>query len=133
MKYLLLVLCLVGCATAELPTYQPANNDEYIEQLEAQSDQEIKAETLKVYTYAGIAVFMAGVATLSFTPRIRSGALLMLGGSLAMASPFILNSDWFGWVFGVALTLALLDGLWLLYRFSAQYIANKNQAKQTEQ
>jgi len=91
------------------------------------SDQEIKADTLKVYTYAGIAVFMAGVATVSFTPRMRSGALLILGGSLAMASPFILNSDWFGWVFGVAFTLALLDGLWLLYRFSAEYIANKKQ------
>jgi hypothetical protein len=121
MRYLILALCLVGCATAELPTYQPANNDEYIEQLQAQSDQEIKADTLKVYTYAGIAIFMAGVATLSFTPRIRSGLFLMLGGSLAMASPFILNSEWFSWIFGVAITLALLDGLWILYKFSKQF------------
>lgn len=125
MKYLLLCLLLVGCATASVPSYIPADNDEYIEQLEAQSDQQIKADTLSLYSYAGIGMFVAGVALLSFTPRIRSAALLMAGGALAMASPFILNSAWFQWLLGTASWLAVAGGLYVLYRLVAKYLKNR--------
>ena len=128
MKYfILLTFFLIGCTTAKVPVYEPADNDEYIEQLEAQSDQEIKADTLQVYTYVGVGLFTAGVAMLAFTPKVKSALVIMLGGGLAMGSPFIFNSEWFAWIFGTALALALLDGLWILYRFSVQYVANKSQ------
>lgn len=126
MKYfILLSFFLAGCVATKMPTYQPADNDEYIEQLEAQTDQEIKADTLQVYTYVGVGLFTAGVAMLAFTPKVKSALVIMLGGGLAMGSPFIFNSDWFAWIFGTALAFALLDGLYVLYRFSVQYIANK--------
>ena len=134
MKYfILLSFLLAGCVASKMPTYQPADNDEYIEQLEAQSDQEIKADTLQVYTYVGVGLFTAGVAMLAFTPKVKSALVIMLGGGLAMGSPFIFNSEWFAWIFGTALALALLDGLYLLYRFSMQYVANKKTEIQDEQ
>jgi hypothetical protein len=125
MKYfILLSFLLIGCTTTHLPAYQPADNEEYIEQLEVQSDQEIKSNTLQVYTYAGIGLFTAGVAMLAFTPKVKSALVLMVGGGLAMGSPFIFNSEWFAWIFGTALAFALLDGLWLLYTFSYSCIKN---------
>ncbi|CAB5178928.1 hypothetical protein UFOVP157_54 [uncultured Caudovirales phage] len=134
MKYfILLSFFLAGCVASKMPTYQPADNDEYIEQLEAQTDQEIKADTLRIYTYAGIGLFTAGVAMLAFTPKIKSALVIILGGGLAMGSPFIFNSDWFAWIFGTALAFALLDGLYILYRFSVQYISNKTGKIDTKQ
>lgn len=125
LRLVLLSLLLVGCVTASAPVYQPADNEEYIEQLEAQTDQEIKADTLRIYTYAGIGLFTAGVAMLAFTPKVKSALVIMLGGGLAMGSPFIFNSKWFEWIFGTALAFILLDGLYILYRFTIQYIPNK--------
>ena len=124
-QLLILSLLLVGCVTANTPVYEPANNDEYIQQMEAQSDQEIKGNTIQVYTYAGIGLFTAGVAMLAFTPKTKSALVIMLGGGLAMSSPFIFNSKWFEWIFGTALAFILLDGLYILYRFTIQYIPNK--------
>jgi hypothetical protein len=126
MKFLyLLSFLLLGCANVNTPRYEPANNEEYIEQYEAQSDQEIKANTLQVYTYAGVALFTAGVAMIAFTPRIKSGLIMLLGGLLAMGSPFIFNTEWFAWVFGVALAIALLDGLYVLFRLTVKYVEEK--------
>jgi hypothetical protein len=134
MKYfILLSFFLAGCVASKMPVYQPADNDEYIEQLEAQTDQEIKADTLQVYTYVGVGLFTAGVAMLAFTPKVKSSLIIMLGGGLAMGSPFIFNSDWFGWVFGTALVIALLDGLFILYRFTMKCIQDKTGKVDTEQ
>ena len=122
---LFLSMLLAGCANVNTPHYEPLDNEEYIEQLEAQSDQEIKANTLEIYTYAGVALFVSGVAMVAFTPKIRSGLIMLLGGLLAMGTPFIFNAEWFGWVFGVAIVIALLDGLYVLFRFTKKYVETK--------
>lgn len=117
---------MVACTS--MPSYEPETNDEYIEQLEAQSDQEIKAETLRTYTYAGIAMLVAGVSMIAFTSRYKSGLIFAVTGAIVMAFPFIFNSKWFDWVFGISIALILLDGLWFLFRFTAKYINNKANA-----
>lgn len=129
MRYLLMILFVVGCTTASVPSYQPADNEEYIEQLEAQTDQAIKGNTLQVYTYAGIGLFTAGVAMLAFTPKVKSGLVMMLGGGLAMSSPFIFNSKWFDWIFGIASAFVLIDCLWFLYVFTSGYIKKVKENK----
>jgi hypothetical protein len=119
--FTLLALLLTGCATKHTPVYEPANNDEYIEQVEAESNAEIKSNTLQTYTYAGIGLFTAGVALVAFTPKMKSGVIMMGGGGLAMGSPFIFNSEWFDWVFGIATAIIVIDGLYFLWRFSTNY------------
>jgi hypothetical protein len=108
MRLLLLSLLLVGCAT-ELPVYQPENNDEYIEQLIAQTDSQIKAETSRTYAYAGVALLVAGVAMLAFTPKITSGLIITASGAGLMAFPFILNSEWFNWIAGGFILFLAVD------------------------
>ena len=126
MRLLLLSLLLVGCAT-ELPTYQPENNDEYIEQLQAQTDSQIKAETSRTYAYAGVALVLAGVATLAFTPKITSGLIVTASGAGLMAFPFILNSEWFDWIAGGFLLFVAVDGAIFIYKF----FNNKNHSDNT--
>lgn len=108
MRLLLLSLLLVGCAT-ELPVYQPETNDEYIEQLIAQTDQQIKAETSRTYAYAGIALLVAGVATLAFTGKYISGLIISLAGVIIMTFPFVLNSEYFDWIAGGFLLFVAVD------------------------
>lgn len=125
MKKLFLLLLLTGCASVNTPHYEPADNEEYIEQLEATTDQKIKADTLQVYTYVGAALFAAGVLLVALTPRFKSGVVITLGGLLAMGTPFILNAVWFDWVFGVAVSIALVYLLYFLFRKTADYISSK--------
>lgn len=123
MRLLLLSLLLAGCAT-ELPVYQPETNDEYIEQLIAQTDQQIKAETSRTYAYAGVALLVAGVATLAFTGKYVSGLIISLAGGIIMTFPFVLNSEYFDWIAGGFILFVAIDGLIFLYKFKI----NKNKS-----
>lgn len=130
-KLFLLSLLLVGCETAK-PSYEPQNNDEYLEQLETFSDQKIKADTLQVYTYVGAALFAAGVLLVALTPKFKSGVIIALGGLLAMGTPFVFNSEWFSWVFGIAVVFALLNVLYVLFRTTMNYIESKRNNSNNE-
>lgn len=110
MRLLLLSLLLVGCAT-DLPVYQPETNDEYIEQLRAQTDQQIKAETSRTYAYAGIALLVAGVAMLAFTEKYLSGVIVSGSGAIIMTFPFVLNSEYFDWIAGGFILFIAIDGI----------------------
>jgi len=125
MKYIFLLFILTACANVNTPSYDPINNDEYIEQLEAQNDQKIKADTLQVYAYLGAALFASGVAMLAFTPRVRSGLIMLLGGLVAMGTPFVFNSPWWNWSIGLFVFIVFADGLYLLFRKTAEYISSK--------
>lgn len=128
MKFLIIIsFLLAGCIASQMPSYEPSTNEEYIEQYEAHTDAEIKADTIQVYTYAGIALFTAGVAMCALTPRIKSGIIMIAGGALAMSTPFVFNSEWFAWVFGTAVAIALLDGLYILFRLSKRYLEQYRQ------
>jgi hypothetical protein len=124
-KYITLCLFMVACTS--VPSYEPENNDEYIEQLIAQTDSQIKAETSRTYAYAGVALVLAGVAMLAFTPKIASGLIITASGIGLMAFPFILNSEWFDWIAGIFVSFVLIDGLIFLYKF--QINKNKSNTK----
>lgn len=119
-KTLALVLILVtiglfsGCSTTELPTYQPENIDEYIEQLDAISSNSIKATSLNLYSYVGMALFVAGIGTLAWTSRIKSGAYMLAGGVALMASVWLFDSPWFDWVVGIGAGVLAIDILYIV-------------------
>jgi len=113
---------MVACTT--VPSYEPENNEEYIDQLIAQTDQQIKAETSRTYAYAGVALLVAGVAMLAFTPKTTSALIITASGAGLMAFPFILNSEWFDWVAGIFVSFILIDGLIFLFKFQI----NKNKS-----
>ena len=122
-RLFLLSVILAGCVT-DAPVYQPESNDEYIEQLIAQTDQQIKAETSRTYAYAGIALLVAGVATLAFTGKYVSGLIISIAGGIIMTFPFVLNSEYFDWIAGGFLLFVAVDGLIFLYKFQV----NKNKS-----
>jgi len=126
-KFIALALILLaGCATERVKPYEATNNDEYIEQMEAETDAEIKSDTLKIYTFVGAGLFVAGVAMVALTPKLKSGVTMIAGGAVAMGSPFILNSVWFDWVFGLAFAFILLDGMYFGVRFTISYFKKLN-------
>lgn len=119
-KTLALVLILVtigffsGCSTTELPTYQPENIDEYLEQLDAISSNSIKATSLNLYSYVGMALFVAGIGTLAWTSKIKSGAYMLAGGVALMASVWLFDSPWFDWVVGIGAGVMAIDILYIV-------------------
>jgi len=119
-KTLVLVLTLVtigffsGCSTAELPTYQPENIDEYLEQLDAISSNSIKATSLNLYSYVGMALFVAGIGTLAWTTRIKSGVYMLAGGCALMASVWLFDSPWFNWIVGISAGVLAIDILYIV-------------------
>ena len=124
--YLLTTLLIVGCATNQIPTYEAENIDEYIQQLEAQSNVVIASNTLSMYSWAGLGLFVAGVGTLAWTSKIKSGLYMIAGGSLLMSAVWIFNSEWFDWIVGgIALVIAL-DVSYIIYIKSKNYLSGKN-------
>lgn len=106
---------MVSCTS--MPSYEPETNDEYIEQLEAITDQQIKAETSRTYSYAGIAMLVSGVAMVAFSGKYMSGLIVSLAGTIIMTFPFIFNSEWFDWVVGIFIAFVLIYGFYFLYKF----------------
>jgi hypothetical protein len=121
---------MVACTT--VPSYEPENNEEYIDQLIAQTDQQIKAETSRTYAYAGVALLVAGVAMLAFTPKTTSALIITASGAGLMAFPFILNSEWFDWVAGIFVSFVLIDGLIFLFKFQINKNKSDNSTKHTD-
>jgi hypothetical protein len=119
-KTLGLVLILItlglssGCSTTELPTYQPENIDEYVEQLEAISSNSIKETSLNLYSYVGMALFVAGVGTLAWTSKIKSGAYMLAGGVALMSSVWLFDSPWFDWIVGISAGILAIDVLYIV-------------------
>jgi len=103
-----------GCSTAELPTYQPENIDEYLEQLDAISSNSIKATSLNLYSYVGMALFVAGIGTLAWTTRIKSGVYMLAGGCALMASVWLFDSPWFNWIVGISAGVLAIDILYIV-------------------
>jgi len=128
MRNLLLtsLILLSACTPVEIKPYEAKNNHEYIEQIKAVSNNEIKSDTLKVYSYIGAGLFVAGIGLIALTPKLKSGLVFVAGGSVAMFVPFILNSAWFDWLLGIAFAIIFIDGLYFLIRYSITYIKSRN-------
>ena len=73
----------------------------------ARADAEFKQKVLWKFSTVGLAVFVAGLLALAFSPFKRSAGIVMAGGMLAMASAWIFESAWFTWIVGVAIGVSV--------------------------
>lgn len=79
-----------------------------VEQANIRADAEFKQKVLWQYSTAGLAVFIAGLLALAFTPFKKSAGIVMAGGMLAMASAWIFESTWFNWIVGVTIGISVI-------------------------
>lgn len=75
----------------------------------ARADAEFKQKVLWRYSTVGLAVFVAGLLAMAFTPFKKSAGIVMLGGMTAMASAWIFESAWFTWIVAVAVGVSVLS------------------------
>ena len=123
--YLFAVLLIVGCATNQVPTYEASNIDEYVEQLQAQSNAVITSNTLSMYSWVGMGLFVAGVGTLAWTSKIKSGVYMISAGGLLMSAVWVFNSEWFDWIVGgIALVIAI-DASYIIYIKTKNYLSGE--------
>ena len=71
-----------------------------IQEAHARADAEFKQKILWQFSTAGLGLFVTGILVVAFTPFKKSGAIVMGGGSLAMASLWIFDSQWFTYIAG---------------------------------
>ena len=69
-----------------------------IAEAHARADGEFKQKVLWQFSTAGLGLFIVGVLVVAFTPLKKSGAIVMGGGSLAMASLWLFDSKWFTYI-----------------------------------
>ena len=82
----------------------------------ARADGEFKQKILWQFSTAGLGLFVVGVLVTAFTPFKKSGAIVMGGGSLAMASLWIFNSQWFTYIAGGSIGIVVLCLLFVLIK-----------------
>ena len=72
--------------------------DYEIAEAHARADAEFKQKVLWKFSTVGLGLFVAGLLVTAFTPFKKSGAIVMLGGSVAMGSLWIFDSQWFTYI-----------------------------------
>ena len=82
----------------------------------SRADAEFKQKVLWQFSTAGLGLFVTGLLEVAFTPFKKSGAIVMGGGALAMASLWIFDSQWFAWIAGLSVGFVALAGLVLLFK-----------------
>jgi len=87
-----------------------------LEAAEIRADAEFKQKVLWKFSTVGLAVFVAGLLVVAFTPFKKSGAIVMGGGSLAMASLWIFDSQWFTYIAGGSVGIVVLCLLFVLIK-----------------
>lgn len=92
----------------------------------ARADAEFKQKVLWKFSTAGLGLFVVGVLCVAFTPFKKSGAVVMGGGSLAMASLWIFDSQWFAWIVGASLTIVATGLLIVFFKILKNRYANKS-------
>lgn len=74
----------------------------------ARADAEFKQKVLWKFSTAGLGLFVVGLLVTAFTPFKKSGAIVMLGGSVAMGSLWIFDSQWFTYIAGGSVGIVVL-------------------------
>ena len=82
----------------------------------SRADAEFKQKVLWQFSTAGIGLFVVGVLVTAFTPFKKSGAIVMGGGTLAMASLWIFDSQWFTYIAGGSVGLVAVSLLAVLIK-----------------
>jgi hypothetical protein len=83
----------------------------------AQAEQErklaFKEKVLWLLTCVGMAVSTAGLLVIAFTPWKTRGLILIAGGATAVASVWVLDSEWFKYILITIASLGVCDLIWL--------------------
>jgi hypothetical protein len=78
--------------------------------------RELKDKILWALSCLGMAVSTGGLLVIAFTPFKWRGAILVAGGGLAVASAWILDSEWFKYVLISLAVLAVLDVAYMIVK-----------------
>ena len=96
----------------------------------AQAEQErklaFKEKVLWLLTCVGMAVSTAGLLVIAFTPWKTRGLILIAGGATAVASVWVLDSEWFKYILITIASLGVCDLVWLTLRWQ---LAKRNKAE----
>jgi hypothetical protein len=87
-----------------------------ISEAHARADAEFKQKILWQYSTAGLAIFVAGLLAMAFTPFKKSAGITMAGGMLAMASAWIFESTWFIWIVASAIGITTLSIMYAMFK-----------------
>lgn len=102
------------------------------ENSENERQREMKDKILWMVSCVGMAIMTAGLLAVAFTPFKTRGLVLVAGGTLATCLAWIVDTRWFAWVVGVGIAIAMLDGLYILIRWTInrhrQQAPDKSQA-----
>ena len=82
----------------------------------SRADAEFKQKILWQFSTAGLGLFVTGLLVVAFTPFKKSGAIVMGGGSLAMASLWIFDSQWFTYIAGGSIGIVAVSLLAVLIK-----------------
>ena len=82
----------------------------------SRADAEFKQKILWQFSTAGLGLFVTGLLVVAFTPFKKSGAIVMSGGSLAMASLWIFDSQWFTYIAGGSIGIVAVSLLAVLIK-----------------
>jgi hypothetical protein len=109
-----IALFLFGCASSSTPVIDIENIrsqeqlDFSLQIAEADRNLTIKENILGQYSIFGMAMFAVGCGILAFSPFHRSGGFIFIaGGSVAMASLWLFDSEWFPWIAGGTAVIAI--------------------------
>ena len=78
--------------------------------------RELKDKILWALSCLGMAVSTGGLLVIAFTPFKLRGAVLVAGGGLAVASAWILDSEWFKYILISLAVLAVLDVAYMIVK-----------------
>jgi hypothetical protein len=87
----------------------------------AQAEQErklaFKEKVMWLLTCVGMAVSTAGLLVIAFTPWKTRGLILIAGGATAVASVWVLDSEWFKYILITIASLGVCDLIWMTLRW----------------
>jgi len=87
----------------------------------AQAEQErklvFKEKVLWLLTCVGMAVSTAGLLVVAFTPWKTRGLILIAGGATAVASVWVLDSEWFKYILIAIASFVVCDLIWMTLRW----------------
>jgi hypothetical protein len=87
----------------------------------AQAEQErklaFKEKVLWLLTCVGMAVSTAGLLVIAFTPWKTRGLILIAGGATAVASVWVLDSEWFKYILIAIASFGVCDLVWMTLRW----------------
>lgn len=87
----------------------------------AQAEQErkvaFKEKVLWLLTCVGMGVSVSGLLVIAFTSWKTRGLILIAGGATAVASVWVLDSDWFKYILIAIASFGVCDLIWLTLRW----------------